>query len=56
VSQSGDKYSYENDAFVRQVVSGDWGHNPSSFSDATGSLELTLACAQAVSQSADPTE
>ena len=35
---------YEDDIFLRQVTSGDWSANPSSYADAVATLKLTLAC------------
>lgn len=39
---------YENDAFLKQVISGDWSHNLSDYADGLKTLQLTLACDRAV--------
>ena len=41
-------HDYQNEVFLRQIQSGDWSENPSSYSDALLSLKLTHACDQAI--------
>lgn len=42
-------FEWEDAVFLEQVSSGNWKKNPSDFSDAAGSLELTLRCNRAIS-------
>ena len=42
-------YEYQNEIFLRQVVSGDWRTNPSDYADGLKTLQLTIACDDAVS-------
>lgn len=46
----GAMFSYENDAFIKMVRSGDWSKNPSSYQDALKTLQLTLACDRALEE------
>jgi predicted dehydrogenase len=41
-------YEYENDVFIKQIKTGDWSKNPSSYEDAVKTLKLTAACDTAV--------
>jgi predicted dehydrogenase len=41
-------YTYENEAFLSQVASGDWSRNPCSYEDGCHTLKLTQACERAV--------
>ncbi|MBU4201050.1 MAG: Gfo/Idh/MocA family oxidoreductase [Verrucomicrobia bacterium] len=43
-------YRYENEYFLRQVVSGNWSRNPSDYADGLKTLQLTLACDRAITQ------
>lgn len=43
-------FDYEIDTFIKQVQTGNWETNPSSYADAVKSLELTLACDRAITQ------
>lgn len=42
-------YEYQNEVFLKQIISGDWSRNPSDYSDGLKSLHLTLACDRALS-------
>lgn len=42
-------YEYQNEVFLKQIVSGDWSNNPSDYSDGLKSLHLTLVCDRALS-------
>jgi len=41
-------YEYENEQYLRQVVSGDWSQNPCSYEDGLKTLSLTMACDRAI--------
>lgn len=41
-------YHYENDAFLKQVRSGNWRHNLSDYADGLKTLQLTFACDRAI--------
>lgn len=41
-------YAYQNEIFLKQVVSGDWENNPSDYADGLKTLQLTLACDRAL--------
>jgi len=41
-------YQYENDAFLKQVISGNWSRNLSDYADGLKTLQLTLTCNSAV--------
>lgn len=43
-------YRYENECFLRQVVSGNWSRNPSDYADGLKTLQLTLACDRAITR------
>ncbi len=41
-------YQYENDIFLKQIQSGNWRTNPSTYADGAKTLQLTLACDRAI--------
>jgi len=43
-------YQYENDAFLKQVISGNWSRNLSDYANGLKTLQLTLACNRAVTR------
>ncbi|MDO9543167.1 MAG: Gfo/Idh/MocA family oxidoreductase [Kiritimatiellia bacterium] len=43
-------YEYQNEVFLKQIISGDWSNNPSDYSDGLKSLHLTLACDRALTR------
>ena len=43
------KYEWENEVFLKQVITGRWNDNPSSYPDACRSLKLTLDCDKVIS-------
>lgn len=44
----GSIYRYENECFLKQVISGNWSRNPSDYADGLKTLQFTLACDRAV--------
>lgn len=42
-------YEYQAKGFLERVTSGDWSTNPSDYGDGLATLELTLACDEAIS-------
>jgi predicted dehydrogenase len=50
VTHEGSIYTGENEAFLKMVKSGKWAENPSSYRDALNTLQLTVACDQAVTK------
>ena len=47
--EPGNIYKYEDEQFLKQVITGDWSQNPSDYANGLKTLELTLACDKAVS-------
>jgi predicted dehydrogenase len=43
-------YEFQNEMFLKQVMSGDWSSNPSDYADGLKSLRLTLACDSALTR------
>ena len=41
-------YEYQNEIFLKQVVSGNWKNNPSDYADGLKTLQLTHACDQSL--------
>lgn len=48
--ESRSNYAYENEIFLKMVKTGNWRINPCDYTDGWKSLQLTLACDQALTQ------